>query len=77
MRGQPWLSFMSACPVCCEQCIASQLQEHAPEELTFVVQKPMTMGGLGDLMQVTLPKAKDRMPREGLATVGAGLFVLS
>jgi hypothetical protein len=56
---------------------SSQLQVQEPEELTFVEQKPITTGGPGDLMQLALPKAEVRMPGDRLATVGAGLFVLS
>ena len=54
-----------------------QLQAQEPEELTFVEQKPITIGGPGDLTQVALPEAEDPMPSAGLAIVGAGLFVLS
>ena len=54
-----------------------QLHVQEPEELTFVEQKPITTGGPGDLMHLTLPKAEVRMPSDRLATVGAGLFVLS
>jgi hypothetical protein len=53
------------------------LQAQEPEELTFVEQKPIATGGPGDLMQVALPKAEDRMPSDELTIVGAGLFVLS
>jgi hypothetical protein len=53
------------------------LQVHEPEELTFVEQNPMTMGGPGDLMQAACPAAEDLAPSDVLASVTGALFVLS
>ena len=46
-----------------------QLQVHEPEELIFVEQTPMTMGGPGDLTQTALPALEDSTPREVLGSM--------
>lgn len=49
--------------------VRPQLQVQYPEEMTFVEQQPITIGGPGDLMQVALPEAEDRIPSEELTIV--------
>ena len=46
-----------------------QLQVHEPEELIFVEQTPMTMGGPGDLTQTALPALEDSTLREVLGSM--------
>jgi hypothetical protein len=53
------------------------LHVHEPEELIFVEQNPMTMGGPGDLTQTAFPALEDSTPSEVLGSTAGTLLVLS
>ena len=53
----------------CYQAKMIQLQVHEPEELIFVEQTPMTMGGPGDLTQTALPALEDSTTSELLGSM--------
>ena len=54
-----------------------QLQVHEPEELIFVEQTPMTMGGPGDLTQTALPALDGSTPSEVPGSMAGARLVLS
>jgi hypothetical protein len=56
---------------------SSYLHVHDPEELTFVEQDPITIGGPADLTQTAFPTGADLKPSDVLGSVIGGLFVLS